>query len=448
MEGRSTTLRSPSCEDTASNDRELAHFKMARSSCTASCSAFTALLLISSARALAPPQPAPYHVHVGAGKLGLSLVVPAVAARGRDFAVLDTPKDPAWAEMLAKGRQDIDVRVNDAHVTTLNFHDGLSAPDGAPRLIVTDDVQALGATVARATTVSCSLGPHLNAVMTHLFECADNYASEPKTLYCCENDHSAVVQLRDDLGDRVKVVDCMVDRVSTQRVVDAETGTISMSCEDWGGVIASLDPRVNEVQDPPFGGTYGAEVHAPLTMAAAAFLSDRKLQLVNGMHTTLAFATMRLHGADEPGSLALGRPSELDGVELRRWSLARCAGLIAAHGVPAVMDAFDASSEAEAFAALEAYARQALQRFDDAPDDTVARVLGGGVALRWRGRLAATEGELATALSGDAAAARFLTTYADAADVTRAVSGLVRATRPACELDDARRSVVQEAVAA
>ena len=52
------------------------------------------------------------------------------------------------------------------------------------------------------------------------------------------------------------------------------------------------------------------------------------------------------------------------------------------------------------------------------------------------------------AKKGDAAAARFLTTYADAADVTRAVSGLVRATRPACELDDARRSVVQEAVAA
>ena len=223
---------------------------------------------------------------------------------------------------------------------------------------MTDDVDALGATMARATTVSCSLGPHLNAVMNHLFECADEFSSAPKTLYCCENDHSAVVQLRDDLGDRVKVVDCMVDRVSTQRVVDAEEGTIHMSCEAWGGVIASLDPRVNEVQDPPFGDKYGAEVRAPRTMAAAAFLSDRKLQLVNGMHTTLAFATMRLHNKDEPSALALGRPRELDALELRHWSLARCAGLVAAHSVPAVMDAFDASSEEEAFAAGAVVIRQ------------------------------------------------------------------------------------------
>ena len=63
--------------------------------------------------------------------------------------------------------------------------------------------------------------------------------------------------------------------------------------------------------------------------------------------------------------------------------------------VPVIMDAFDAATEQDAFDALEQYARTCLQRFDDAPDDTVARVLGGGVAHRWRGRLAATEGDLA-----------------------------------------------------
>ena len=96
--------------------------------------------------------------------------------------------------------------VNDEHVTTLDFHDGLSQSNGAS-LIVTDDAEALGATLARATTVSCSLGPFLNPVMTHLFECAQKSGStDKKTLYCCENDHSAVVQLRDELGDRVDVV--------------------------------------------------------------------------------------------------------------------------------------------------------------------------------------------------------------------------------------------------
>ena len=222
-----------------------------------------------------------------------------------------------------------------------------------------------------------------------------------------------------------------------------------MSCEQWGGVIASLDPRINRKKPPPFGEAFGAEVHAPTSHAAAAFLSDRKLQLVNGMHTTLAFSTMRRFNADEPGDLPLGRPRDFDGGELRSWALARCAGLIAAHGVPVIMDAFDAATEQDAFDALEAYARTCLQRFDDAPDDTVARVLGGGVAHRWRGRLAATEGDLARALQSNAAATRFLTRYADAVDVTRAVSRLVKATRAACELDDAKRSEkTEEAVAA
>ena len=147
------------------------------------------------------------------------LVRSAAPPTNHDFAVLDTPKDPAWAGLLEKGRQNIDVLVNDEHVTTLDFHDGLSQSNGAS-LIVTDDVEALGATLARATTVSCSLGPFLNPVMTHLFDCAQKAGStDKKTLYCCENDHSAVVQLRDELGDRVDVVDCVVDRVSTKRAV-------------------------------------------------------------------------------------------------------------------------------------------------------------------------------------------------------------------------------------
>ena len=157
---------------------------------------------------------------------------------------------------------------------------------------------------------------------------------------------------------------------------------------------------------------FGAEVHAPTSHAAAAFLSDRKLQLVNGMHTTLAFSTMRRFNADEPGDLPLGRPRDFDGGELDRWaSRPMCRHHRRRHGVPVIMDAFDAATEADAFDALEQYARTCLQRFDDAPDDTVARVLGGGVAHRWRGRLAATEGDLARALQSNAAAQRFPARY-------------------------------------
>ena len=88
---------------------------------------------------------------------------------------------------------------------------------------------------------------------------------------------------------------------------------------------------------------------------------------------------------------------------LRRWCLARAACLVHAHGADA------RGPDEAAFASLEAFAHAALDRFDDAPDDTVARVLGGGVATRWNGRLAATEPKLAAALAEPAGpAARFL----------------------------------------
>ena len=60
------------------------------------------------------------------GQARLELGRARYADKNHDFAVLDTPKDPAWAGLLEKGRQNIDVLVNDEHVTTLDFHDGFS----------------------------------------------------------------------------------------------------------------------------------------------------------------------------------------------------------------------------------------------------------------------------------------------------------------------------------
>ena len=42
-----------------------------------------------------------------------------------------TPQRPGLGRAPRKGRQNIDVLVNDEHVTTLDFHDGLSEASGA-----------------------------------------------------------------------------------------------------------------------------------------------------------------------------------------------------------------------------------------------------------------------------------------------------------------------------
>ena len=51
-----------------------------------------------------------FHVHFGAGRLGLGLVVPAIAASGVPFAVVQRPK-PRWEQLFANS-EEIDVSVN------------------------------------------------------------------------------------------------------------------------------------------------------------------------------------------------------------------------------------------------------------------------------------------------------------------------------------------------
>ncbi|KAH8065597.1 hypothetical protein JL721_8150 [Aureococcus anophagefferens] len=312
-------------------------------------------LVVASAAALAPPtKPVkPIHVHVGGGKLGLSLVVPAVAASGVKFSVVDTPKDPAWAA-LAKGSE------------------------------------------FPATTLSCSPGPSLGPVMTELL----THATHKPILYACENDHDAVAALTQALEGTATVVDCVVDRVSTDRAVTADG--VAVTAEAWPGAIVPLDAAVNRASAPPFGSTFGAEILAPRSSAAARYLSDRKLNLVNGMHTTLAFATIRDAHAVVPGDLHLAKPSSAGIItrEIWHWALARCAILVREHGLDTIKEVHGLDDDDAAFDALTAYARQALERFQ-LTDDTVARVLGGGVAKRWNGRLAVAESNFRRAVASE-----------------------------------------------
>mmetsp|Transcript_32192 Transcript_32192/g.96723 ORF Transcript_32192/g.96723 Transcript_32192/m.96723 type:complete len:424 (-) Transcript_32192:166-1437(-) len=387
------------------------------------------------------------HVHVGAGKLGLALVVPSLqAARdatGQTFRVIDTPKDPNWAPLLAsEGDFTVTLEVNGDRVCVLKLATtpaAVASAGDAPCLVVSDDEATLAAAVAGATTLSCSLGPWMAQTMTRLVGLCD--AAAP-TLYACENDHKAVASLNEAL--RVTVVDCMVDRVSTARAVDADAAMVRVTAEAWGGTIVSLDPAANKMRAPPFGDGRGAAILAPTTEAAAEYLSARKLALVNGTHTTLAFLSLRARHALEPGTIPLMKPSQSDPDELRAWSLARAAALIHDHGLATVKAASGLAADAadeDAFATLTKYAAEAQQRFEG-PDDTVARVLSWGVAARWHGRLESVVEGLDRARDHDPAVAKFLDRAAAPPDLRDKLVELVEATRGAhdrdCELHEAR----------
>ena len=404
--------------------------------------------VLGVAQALAPrgTRPSglpPLHVHVGAGKLGLALVVPSVAASGGRFAVVDTPKDPSWHDLVSRAAgQDITLRVNGEAVCAFEVAgdavDGASLFEGSPKLVLSDDDAALGALMARASTVSCSLGPFLAPVMTRLVGLASR-DEEPLVVYCCENDHGAVADLKDQLHGRATVVDCMVDRVSTARDVDAEGLRVDVRAEAWRGAIVSLDTALNRDSAPPFGGSNGASILAPKSAAASRYLSDRKLALVNGMHTTLAFATIRDADTLEPGSLPLVKPLSAGIVrkEFWHWALARSAVLLHDHGLDTVKAVHGLEDDDAAIEEVVAYAREALDRFQSA-DDTVARVLGGGVAKRWQGRLAVAAADFARAVADDdsGAVSRLLARYGATADAIEAsLAALVEATLEACEVD-------------
>jgi len=61
-----------------------------------------------------------FHMHFGAGRLGMGLVVPAISASGIPFAVVQRPKQE-WSAMFSQasrgtGADQVDVRVNDVVV--------------------------------------------------------------------------------------------------------------------------------------------------------------------------------------------------------------------------------------------------------------------------------------------------------------------------------------------
>jgi hypothetical protein len=162
--------------------------------------------------------------------------------------------------------------------------------------------------VGAATSFSTSLGPGLPALEETLRATGAALPDRPESrarpaLFACENDHAAVEVLAKSLAGKVHVVSCMVDRICTNRAVeftpvagssDGSGGlgggrhSVDVACEAYGGQVVVLS-KPQEVAGPPFAGDH---VLVPAATAEADYLLRRKLLLVNGSHTTLAFMAL------------------------------------------------------------------------------------------------------------------------------------------------------------
>lgn len=249
----------------------------------------------------------PVHVHVGAGRLGLGLVVPALARASRDnggtLVLLQRPSD-AWAALGHGTDATLSVRSAEHSECVCRLRvvregvEGALAAVAAQRaaapsaaaaderiglLILTEAPEELDALAAQATSLSCSLGPALETGMAPLLAAlsraqpppsgaageggaAGGGAADGMRLYAGENDHDAVARLAatpavTSLG--LRVAPLLVDRVCTDRVISA--AGVETVAEAWGGeivVMPTVHPPKADAPDAPQPADGGAAAAA------------------------------------------------------------------------------------------------------------------------------------------------------------------------------------------
>mmetsp|Transcript_2406 Transcript_2406/g.3564 ORF Transcript_2406/g.3564 Transcript_2406/m.3564 type:complete len:408 (-) Transcript_2406:114-1337(-) len=330
----------------------------------------------------------PFHVHFGAGKIGLGLVLPALEQSGIKYAVINNPR--SLSEITAKGSgSHIDINVNGEKCVSkmLVCLDGVSVDElGEKSLVCGTDPDTVLVVIEKATSLSCSLGAGIDKVLFPILDLLPvTSQNERPTLYACENDHKAVEELGSKLMGKVNINCCMIDRICTDRVITKDD--IQVKTESYSGSIVLLKPVLDH-KYMPFG---GEGVLVPKSPEEASFYYDRKYFLVNGMHTTLAF--MSLDSRFPTGSTQDSCPlltwecanSEQQDT-IWAWIAARCLTLINKHGIDLLRQTYETSDDETVFNELLDFATTAQERFSSV-EDTTGRVLSGGVTNRWQTRL-------------------------------------------------------------
>lgn len=348
------------------------------------------------------------HLHAGAGRLGLGLVLPAIVETKRPFAIVQRNSD-AWSNL--SGATEVPVRLNGTELVKLGV---VRTPQEATEavkegkkslLVLSEDPDVLKPLVTAAETFSCSMGgKDLSGPLEPLFRAVKaNPKGTRRPLYCCENDHDAVGKLADIIGEQLEPVPVLVDRVCTGREVNKD-GSIDVTAEPYAGDMVIPPPLQAQPRkgQKPFA---GPTVRQPQTQEGAEFLHRRKILTVNGTHTTLAFLTLieeepktvgpplashELLAFDVDEASVEGADQSSAGRICYVWAVARQLMLLDEFTEDVLAWTLGGGEEKldhhGICAALLQGAKAALRRLSQGGDQT-SRVLGGGVQTRWQGRL-------------------------------------------------------------
>jgi len=253
-----------------------------------------------------------------------------------------------------------------------------------------------------ATSFSCALGPRIVNLAPLLKMLPDTYNEARPKVFACENDHKIVEEMQFVLRDKADFVPCMVDRICSDMQVDTSNRTIKVTAEDHSGSIVMLKPLIYPGEKKNEGVPMaGQGVTVPQKEAHAQYLYRKKLLTVNSMHTVVAFISLLEHAIKQgpefkipetPLDIPLISKATLTDArreEIWAWAVAQLLVLMWEHGVPTMMQVHKVDSEVALVTDLVDHLRTTLERFYTVAD-TTGRVLGGGVSVRYEGRLVPT----------------------------------------------------------
>ena len=194
-------------------------------------------------------QKPPLHVHVGAGKLAMGLVIPSLLESKVPLVVLQTTRAPfdkvrasAKRETHAfdESRLHLQVKHRNRAMNSLRlfFKDENAVEFATERstlkhqapentFIISDDMQDVWVPLLMsATSISTAVGPALvdwlgTELLSKLpsIDDVDDESKLPK-IFCCENDHGTVAELSALLKSKANVVPCVVDKVCSSLTIE------------------------------------------------------------------------------------------------------------------------------------------------------------------------------------------------------------------------------------
>mmetsp|Transcript_2538 Transcript_2538/g.3451 ORF Transcript_2538/g.3451 Transcript_2538/m.3451 type:complete len:475 (+) Transcript_2538:57-1481(+) len=329
------------------------------------------------------------HVHFGAGRLGIGLIIPAIEAGDASYVVVQR-SNKSWEEATSDGILEFQVNnepVASGLVLLKTMEDIVSflivKGERKKAIALIDDLEILKVLCVRATSFSTSLGPAISTVFPLLHNLPVRPIGKRPFFYACENNHEAARAVGTLLEEKIKMRCCMVDRICTGRNISK--GFVNVAAESpFKGSLVVLKIS-DEDSIVPFEGD---NVFQPRSALESHYFYDRKVSLVNGMHTCLAFMTLREKGQTWGDHELVTYETVSDKLkeELRAWAAIRCLMLLEEHGVNVLKAAHKVETEDEVIDGLLDYSWECLNRFSSITD-TTARVLGGGAGNRWATRM-------------------------------------------------------------